>query len=174
MLESILQFGDIITNIVNNPIPYGTLLVLLISVLTNCAIAAVNRKLLNIEELREHDREIREWTKQYTEAVKKNERHQITKLKRRKAEVDKLRLERSSKQMRVSLYTLVPMLIVFYLLNSFFTGPAGPLVVAKLPFYSPILSNGDGNLWFVTWYFLCSVALNTPIQRVFGTYIGGD
>jgi|GEM_PF-1329965 uncharacterized membrane protein (DUF106 family) len=174
MLESILQFGDIITNIANNPIPYGTLLVLFIAILTNCAIAALNRKLLNIEDLREQDREIREWTRQYTEAVKKNERHQIAKLRRRKAEIDRLRMERSSKQMRVSLYTLVPMLIVFYLLNRFFTGPSGPLVVAKLPFYSPILSNGDGNLWFVTWYFLCSVALNSPIQRIFGTYIGGD
>ena len=77
-------FPDLIT---------ATIVALLISVGMNFAFAMLRKKTTDIEKMNRVMKETNEWRKQYTDAIKKQDKPRIEELKKRQAYVNKMALE---------------------------------------------------------------------------------
>src|ERR671939_1852311 len=88
----------------------ATIVALLISVGMNFAFAMLRKKTTDIEKMNKVMKETNEWRKQYTNAIKKQDKVRVAELKKRQAYVNKMAMEMQQQQMR-------PMLI--YMAHSF-------------------------------------------------------
>ena len=82
----------------------------LISIGMNYAFALLRKKTTDIGKMSKVMKETNEWRKQYTEAIKKQDKPRIEELKKKQAYVNKMTMEMQQQQMR-------PMLI--YMMSSF-------------------------------------------------------
>ena len=89
----------------------ATIVALLISVGMNFAFAILRKKTTDIEKMNRVMKETNEWRRQYTDAVKKQDKPRIEELKKKQAYVNKMALEMQQQQM---------------------LGPAGSLAVTSL------------------------------------------
>ncbi|HET6779647.1 MAG TPA: EMC3/TMCO1 family protein [Nitrososphaera sp.] len=117
-------FPDIITSMI---------IALLISVGMNFAFAMLRKKTTDIEKMNRVMKETNEWRKQYTDAIKKQDKHRIEELKKRQAYVNKMALEMQQQQMRPMFIYMIPSFIIWiFLFPAIFGG-----TVALSPIYIP-------------------------------------
>jgi len=89
------------------------LVALVISVSMNFAFAMLRKKTTDIEKMNRVMKETTEWRKQYTDAVKKQDKPRIEELKKKQAYVNKMALEMQQQQMRPMLIYMVPSFIIW-------------------------------------------------------------
>ena len=113
-----------------------------------------------------------EFLREYREALKSGDRERLQKLERKQKQIQEMVMRVQMDRMKVSLYLLVPFLVLFYLLNYIF----GTSVVALSPFYFSIFyfeaAKPVGIAYgmnFVTWYILASFFTNLISGKIFGT-----
>jgi uncharacterized membrane protein (DUF106 family) len=120
----------------------ATIVALLISVGMNFAFAMLRKKTTDIEKMNRVMKETNEWRKQYTDAIKKQDKHRIEELKKRQAYVNKMALEMQQQQMRPMFIYMIPSFMIWiFLFPAIFGG-----TVALSPIYIPWIMCSDQNV----------------------------
>ncbi|MEO9321231.1 MAG: EMC3/TMCO1 family protein [Nitrososphaera sp.] len=105
-----------------------------ISIGMNFGFAFLRKKTTDIEKMNRVMKETTEWRKQYTDAIKKQDKPRIEELKKKQAYVNKLTLETQQQSMRPMLIYFIPSLLVwFYVFPNIF-GAVVALSPVQLPF----------------------------------------
>jgi uncharacterized membrane protein (DUF106 family) len=129
-------------------------------------------KFVDLKAERRARTEVNEWTKQLREAVKKGDKKEEEKLKKKEQTMRTMQAKTSFARMKVSLYTIVPFFIIYGLLLSFLGAVAG----AYSPFYIPYImttAKGPSGVGFeITtfgWYIISSFSFSGLIMRLLKT-----
>jgi uncharacterized membrane protein (DUF106 family) len=120
----------------------ATIVALTISVGMNFAFAMLRKKTTDIEKMNKVMKETNEWRKQYTDAIKKQDKPRIEELKKRQAYVNKMALEMQQQQMRPMFIYMIPSFMLWiFLFPTIFGG-----TVALSPIYIPWITCSDENV----------------------------
>jgi uncharacterized membrane protein (DUF106 family) len=80
----------------------------LIAIGMNFAFALLRKKTTDIEKMNKVMKETNEWRKQYTDAIKKQDKARVAELKKKQAYVNKMAMEMQQQQMRPMLIYMAP------------------------------------------------------------------
>ncbi|HKZ62457.1 MAG TPA: EMC3/TMCO1 family protein [Nitrososphaera sp.] len=124
-------FPDLIT---------ATIIALLISVGMNFGFAILRKKTTDIEKMNRVMKETNEWRKQYTDAVKKQDKPRIEELKKKQAYVNKMALEMQQQQMRPMFIYMIPSFMIWILVFPAIFGGTVAISPIEIPW---IMCNAD-------------------------------
>jgi len=111
-------------------IPYSTLFILGIAALISLLTTYVNVLFQTHGKSKEARKEISEWNKELRGAQRAKDKKTIEKLMKKQQYIMQMQTKMMWNSMKVSLLFLVPLLIMWQLLNGFFTDPSGPIAIA--------------------------------------------
>jgi uncharacterized membrane protein (DUF106 family) len=118
------------------------LVALLIAVGMTFAFAILRKRTTDIEKMNRVMKETNEWRKQYTDAIKKQDKRRIEELKKRQAYVNKMALEMQQQQMRPMFIYMIPSFMIWiFVFPAIFGG-----TVALSPIYIPWITCSDENV----------------------------
>src|ERR671932_490763 len=112
----------------------ATIVALTISVGMNFAFAMLRKKTTDIEKMNRVMKETNEWRKQYTDAIKKQDKARIEELKKRQAYVNKMALEMQQQQMRPMFIYMIPSFLIWIFVFPTIFGGTVSLSPIELPF----------------------------------------
>jgi uncharacterized membrane protein (DUF106 family) len=115
---------------------------LIISVAMNFAFAMLRKKTTDIEKMSRVMKETTEWRKQYTDAIKKQDKARIDELKKKQAYVNKMAMEMQQQQMRPMFIYMIPSFMVWILVFPTIFGGT----VTMSPIYIPYIMCADDNV----------------------------
>ncbi|HEY7507154.1 MAG TPA: EMC3/TMCO1 family protein [Nitrososphaera sp.] len=146
MIENILSQFSFAPQYTQHPIfpdlLSATIVALLISVGMNFAFAMLRKKTTDIEKINRVMKETTEWRKQYTDAIKKQDKKRIEELKKRQAYVNKMALEMQQQQMRPMFIYMIPSFMIWiFVFPTIFGG-----TVAISPIELPFIMCNEGNV----------------------------
>jgi uncharacterized membrane protein (DUF106 family) len=118
------------------------ILALLISVGLNFAFAMLRKKTTDIERMNRVMKETNEWRKQYTDAIKKQDKPRIEELKKKQAYVNKMALEMQQQQMRPMFIYMIPSFLIWIFVFPAIFGAT----VSLSPIYIPWITCSDTNV----------------------------
>jgi len=133
------------------------------------------RLLVDLKKERRMRTEVAAFDKELKEAVANKEKDKEEKLRKRKPQMDQMRLKASSGRFKVILVTWLPFIGVYYLMGDFVSGCSFPSIcVSGVVAYSPIplpviVSEPTGSMVLFWWYFLSSLAFSTLMTKLLGT-----
>lgn len=142
--------------------PNSAIFIFSVSLTLNLAMMAAYRLLVDINQLRENDMKIRKHMKELKDAEKRGDRRSLKKLRRIEPRINKLQTLNAKQRSKVSLLFMVPLMVIYLILNVVFTGSN----VAKLPFALPFV--GSNELPFAWWYLICHFTFYTLLSRLVG------
>ena len=120
----------------------ATLVALLISVAMNFAFAMLRKKTTDIAKMQRVMKETNEWRRQYTDAIKKQDKPRIEELKKKQAYVNKMALEMQQQQMRPMFIYMIPSFLIWiFVFPTIFGG-----TVAISPIQLPFIACNEGNV----------------------------
>lgn len=120
----------------------ATIVALVIAVAMNFAFAILRKKTTDIEKMNRVMKETTEWRKQYTDAIKKQDKARIDELKKRQAYVNKMALEMQQQQMRPMFIYMIPSFMIWiFLFPTIFGG-----TVSLSPVFIPWIMCGDDSV----------------------------
>jgi len=145
--------------------PYSTFFTLALASAVSLATTLLNRKFVNREQASAWQREINKWNTEKNLAKKTGDKKLLAKVKKQEARILQLQSKMFSQQMKTSLVTFVPLIIIWQVLIGFFRDTA----VARLPgfFGGPPL-----DIPFFYWYMISSIFIGTLVSRMFGVGMG--
>lgn len=154
--------------------PYSTLFIALVALALNLIANAVTRATIDIDLYRRIQREYSEYQRQLRAALREGDMEKVEKIRKRYRPVEERMLTLQLDRMKVSLYYLIPFIILYYIL-AWFMGPT-PVAVSPFEFDLWIVSAtsplGPGfAMNMVTWYIFTSVAFSVVITRLFGLQV---
>ena len=147
--------------------PYSTFFILFLAILLALTTALVQRKFVDIEEVKKFRERMNELRREMFEARKKGDKKTLAKLQKRQLQLMRESGRVMSQQTKVSLFTMFPFLILFWILYGFF----GNTPVAFSPIPIPYGTVEGTKLTFWLWYFLVAMAVNLPITRLLKTQL---
>ena len=118
------------------------LVALIIAVSMNLAFAMLRKKTTDIEKMNRVMKETNEWRKQYTDAIKKQDKPRIEELKKRQAYVNKMALEMQQQQMRPMFIYMIPSFLIWIFVFPAIFGAT----VSLSPIYIPWIMCSDENV----------------------------
>lgn len=142
--------------------------------LTAVAFAFVSNLLIlrfvDLKNERRMKAEVAEWNKALKAAVKSKDKKEEEKLRKRESSVRQMQLKATSSRTKVSLITIAPFFVIYYLMLSF----VGPVAGAFSPFYIPYLMTtqlptGGYQVTTFGWYLISSFAFSGVITRLLKT-----
>lgn len=95
------------------------------------------------------------------EAIKSGDQRRISKAQRRQQELMKAQSKMTADRMKITLLTIVPIIIMWQILIRFFRDTT----VAYMPFNAPLFGT---ELKIGGWYIFCSFATSIIFQRILG------
>lgn len=127
------------------------------------------------EIIKEHQDQKKALERMKEENPKKYQKEFI-RWKRREKAVQKMQQSMSFSRMKPTCITLVPTLVLFFVLNSIYGGldvalpPMSPYRLISVPIIGTYLNSAATPGWisFITWYWLCSLSTGSIIQRLLG------
>jgi uncharacterized membrane protein (DUF106 family) len=120
----------------------ATIVALIISVGMNFGFAMLRKKTTDIEKMNRVMKETTEWRKQYTDAIKKQDKPRIEELKKKQAYVNKMALEMQQQQMRPMFIYMIPSFMIWILVFPAIFGGT----VSLSPIYIPWIMCSDENV----------------------------
>ena len=87
----------------------------LIAIRMNIAFSLLRKKTTDIEKMNKVMKETNEWRKQYTDAIKKQNKERVTELKAKQAYVNKMAMEMQQQQMHPTLIYVTPSFMLWIL-----------------------------------------------------------
>lgn len=114
----------------------------LISIGLNFAFAMLRKKTTDIDRLSKVMKETNEWRKDYTDAIRKQDKVRISELKKKQAYVNKMSLEMQQQQMRPMMLYMIPSFMLWILVFPTIFGQT----VALSPLHIPYLMCTDENV----------------------------
>jgi uncharacterized membrane protein (DUF106 family) len=144
----------------------------LISIGLNVAIALLRKKTTDFEKMSKVMKETNEWRKQYTAAIKKQDRVLIEELKKKQAYVNKMSMEMQQQQMRPMLLYMIPSFMLWIFVFPAIFGPTTALSPIHIPWIMCTAINvhascsvpGEVYLW--GWFLITSFAFSGIISKV--------
>jgi uncharacterized membrane protein (DUF106 family) len=113
---------------------------LVIAVAMNFAFALLRKKTTDIEKMNRVMKETNEWRKQYTDAVKKQDKARIEELKKKQAYVNKMALEMQQQQMRPMFIYMIPSFMIWIFVFPAIFGGTVAISPIEIPW---IICNAD-------------------------------
>jgi uncharacterized membrane protein (DUF106 family) len=114
----------------------------LIAIGMNIAFSLLRKKTTDIEKMNKVMKETNEWRKQYTDAIKKQDKARVTELKKKQAYVNKMAMEMQQQQMRPMLIYMAPSFMLWIFVFPAIFGQT----VALSPIEIPWIMCGEQNL----------------------------
>jgi uncharacterized membrane protein (DUF106 family) len=157
LMETLLDIG------VFKSIPYSTLFILGLALLISLLTTFVNRRFTDPEKSRVWRKEISDWNKEFRDAQRTKDKKTLEKVMKKQQHIMQLQSKMMWQSMKVSLLFLIPLLLMWQILGSFFQSSA----VAYLPGVGPNLPLPIFSSSLIWWYLVCSLLFGTAFQHVF-------
>jgi uncharacterized membrane protein (DUF106 family) len=163
----------------------------LISIGMNYAFALLRKKTTDIGKMSKVMKETNEWRKQYTEAIKKQDKPRIEELKKKQAYVNKMTMEMQQQQMRPMLIYMMPSFLLWIFVFPSIFGATTAVSPIHIPWIMCSEENvkldqqadasgqpkgacsvpGEVFLW--GWFLITSFSFSGIISKVTGTSMPG-
>ncbi|MFP3132848.1 MAG: EMC3/TMCO1 family protein [Nitrososphaeria archaeon] len=150
----------------------SALIIFAISLVSALASNILIMKKVDLQTSNEVMKAYNEFIKEYRQAISEGDKEKLARLEKKQKQLQDMVMKSQMDRLKVSLYLLIPFLILFYVLTFYF----GNSVVALSPFRFSIFyftaNKPAGIAWgmnFVTWYILTSIFTNTIIGKALKT-----
>jgi uncharacterized membrane protein (DUF106 family) len=146
--------------------PFATYAILGIAIGLGFVTSFVNARMTDLKAYRRMMLDSAKAQHQMMEAAKSGNQRAIDKAQKKQQDVMGQQSKMSMDRLKISLFFMIPFLLIWQLLGSFFVSPTGaPIIIAKFPFQFPFIPM---DLSVANWYLLCSFASSIIISRVLG------
>ena len=142
--------------------PASTLFLMVLAFVVSAITTYISKRSMNVEEYRKSKAESSHAQQELMAALKSGNQRRIQKAEQRQKESQQNQMKNSNAQLKSSLYTTIPILIMWQILGRFY---GVSTAVAWMPFH-PIIFGRKLN--YATWYVICSVTASIILRRVFG------
>jgi uncharacterized membrane protein (DUF106 family) len=141
--------------------PFATYAILGIAISLGLLTSFVNAKMTDLRAYRKMMLDSAKAQHQMMEAAKSGNQRAIDKAQKKQQEVMGQQSKMSMDRLKISLFFMIPFLLIWQLLGSFF----GNIIIAYFPFQFPFIPT---DLSVANWYLLCSFSSSIIISRVLG------
>ncbi|MHA1311389.1 MAG: EMC3/TMCO1 family protein [Candidatus Helarchaeota archaeon] len=161
--------------------PINTLWILLLSFGIVFGTSGLARIMMDIPRLKRYQKEIDKHKKMEKEAKETKNRKLMIKVKRKQKYIEKIQRKMMWQRLKPTLITMIPFMVMFFILNWFFTG----VLVGFFPFNAweapivgmfiqgiPVSPRGFA-LYFFGFYLTSSFGFSFIVQKVLGIKFGG-
>ena len=143
--------------------PVSTIFLMVLAFVVSAVTTYISKRGMNVEEYRRSMEESTHAQQELMSAMRSGNQRRIQKAQQRQKESQQTQMKNSNAQMKTSMYTMIPLLIMWQILGGFYGTSTG---VAWMPF-DPILWSGT-KLNYITWYIICSFTASVIMRRIFG------
>jgi len=143
--------------------PTSTIFLMVLAFVISALTTYVTKRYMNVEEYKKSMIESSHATQELMAAMKGGNQSRIQKAQQRQKEAQQIQMKHSSAQTKTTMYTIIPIMIMWQILGGFYGRYIG---VAWMPF-DPILWSGR-KLNYITWYVICSFTASLIMRRLFG------
>ncbi len=112
-------------------------------------------------------KEVADFDKELKEAVTNKDKQKEEKLKKKKPQVDKMRISASTGRLKVTLITWVPFILLYYFMATVVGGYGATVVNSPIPI--PYIVGENGKMPLLWWYFISSLSFGTIVSKLLGT-----
>ncbi len=141
--------------------PMATYAILVIAVGLGTLTSFVNVKMMDLKAYRKMMIDSAKAQTQMMAAAKSGNQRAIDKAQKKQQEVMGQQSKMSMDRLKISLFFMIPFLLIWQLLGSFF----GSIIIAYFPFSFPLIPS---QLSVANWYLICSFCSSIIISRVLG------
>jgi uncharacterized membrane protein (DUF106 family) len=141
--------------------PFATYAILTIAVGLSFITSFINVKMMDLKAYRKMMLDSAKAQHQMMEAAKSKNQRAIDKAQKKQQEVMGQQSKMSMDRLKISLFFMIPFLLIWQLLNGFF----GNVIIANFPFQFPLIPT---ELSVANWYILCSFSSSVIISRLLG------
>jgi uncharacterized membrane protein (DUF106 family) len=163
----------------------------LIAIGMNYAFAMLRKKTTDMGKMTKVMKETNEWRKQYTEAIRKQDKVRVEELKKKQAYVNKMTMEMQQQQMRPMLIYMMPSFLLWIFLFPSIFGATTALSPIHIPFImcsdqnvsldQQVDKSGQpkgacsvpGEVFLWGWFLITSFAFSGIIAKITGTSMPG-
>jgi uncharacterized membrane protein (DUF106 family) len=163
----------------------------LISIGMNCAFAMLRKKTTDMGKMTKVMKETSEWRKQYTDAIRKQDKVRVEELKKKQAYVNKMTMEMQQQQMRPMLIYMMPSFLLWIFVFPSIFGATTALSPIHIPFImcseenvkldQQVDNSGQpkgacsvpGEVFLWGWFLITSFAFSGIISKITGTSMPG-
>jgi uncharacterized membrane protein (DUF106 family) len=141
--------------------PYATLVILVLTLVINVVMSYANKRSMDLPAYRKMMVGSARARKELMAAMKTGNQRRISQAQNRQNELMKEQQKASSGRMKLTMYVMIPFLLIWQVLNGFF----GRTIIAFMPFNAPFFPE---ELTIGNWYLLCSITVNIVLSRIIG------
>src|SRR5512137_1356123 len=141
--------------------PFATYAIFAIAVSLGLLTSFVNARMTDLKSYRKMMLDSARAQHQMMEAAKSGNQRAIDKAQKKQQEAMGQQSKMSMDRMKISLFFMIPFLLIWQLLGSFF----GNIIIAYFPFEFPFIPQ---DLSVANWYLLCSFSSSVIISRLLG------
>ena len=163
----------------------------LISIGMNYAFALLRKKTTDIGKMSKVMKETNEWRKQYTDAIKKQDKPRIEELKKKQAYVNKMTMEMQQQQMRPMLIYMMPSFLLWIFVFPSIFGATTAVSPIHIPWImctdqnvkidQQVDASGQpkgacsvpGEVFLWGWFLITSFSFSGIISKITGTSMPG-
>jgi uncharacterized membrane protein (DUF106 family) len=155
--------------------PGSMIFVLLLSLATASISTLLTRWLVDTEEINRKQKQIKAHEEEKQKIIDLAEvdperyRKARKKWERKNAMYKQTQQRMSLQRMKPTCITFLPMIIIFAIMNFLFAGKPvalSPMNANDVPLIGGFIAAGSLYINFTAWYFLCSLGINTLVQRI--------
>ena len=161
MLSTISSLVSLNIDFLKQP-PYATLFILLLTLVINLVMSYANKRSMDLPAYRKMMVGSARARKELMEAMKTGNQRRISRAQNRQNELMKETQKASSGRMKLTMYVMIPFLLIWQVLNGFFGRTTS---IAYMPFNAPFFPE---ELTIGSWYLLCSLSVNIVLSRIIG------
>ncbi len=156
--------------------PISMIFVLVLAISTSLMSALLTKLLVNTEEVARKQKQIKGHDEEKEKIIEMAEvdpgryRKQRKRWERKDAMLKQTQQKMSLQRLKPTCITFLPMIIIFGIVSRMFTGTVAlsPMNANDVPLIGNFISSGSVWINFMAWYFLCSLGMNTLVQRLLG------
>ena len=156
--------------------PWSGILIETVSVIVSTISNLGMKRFTDMRRLKRHQAEIKQYQKMQQEANKTGNEKLLRKVRRRKANIDRIQRKSMTARCKPSLIFMIPFMLIFWVLRDFYSGDY--TIVAILPFDAFFLTGiagtsvqGGFGMTYMAFYMLVGLGLSSILQRIMGTQI---
>jgi uncharacterized membrane protein (DUF106 family) len=156
----------------------------LIAIGLNFVFSMLRKKTMDMEKMNKVMKETNEWRKQYTDAIKKQDKARVAELKKKQAYVNKMAMEMQQQQMRPMLIYMAPSFMLWIFVFPAIFGQTVALSPIEIPWImctsekvhmdNPIDNNGDpkgpctvpGEVYLWGWFLITNFAFSGIVSKI--------
>ena len=169
-----LIFENVFKKWISNP-PGSMFFVIMLASTTALVSAGLTKWLVDTEEIARKQKQIKGHGEEKEKIVEMAEidperyRKQRKRWERKDAMLKQTQQKMALQRLKPTCVTFLPMIIIFGIVNTILRGAhvaLSPMHANDIPIIGGLISSGSVWINFTAWYFLCSLGLNTLVQRI--------